>query len=82
MSVLLCSTLPKAGINRNFPRKVIYTPPDFLGLGIVHPWYSQHLGHIQLIMEECITQSITGDLIKANLEKITIGNGLTRIPDR
>jgi hypothetical protein len=76
MSILLCSTLPKAGINRNFPRKVVYTPPEFLGLGIVHPWYSQQLGHIQIIMEECSTQSITGDLIKANLEQLRLEMGL------
>ena len=38
--------LPKSGIVRTFPRSVLYASPSHNGLGIMHPYYHQHIKHI------------------------------------
>ncbi|HEY9818173.1 MAG TPA: hypothetical protein V6D20_20565, partial [Candidatus Obscuribacterales bacterium] len=51
-SPILAICLPRSGISRNFPRTVAFSPTEFQGLGIMHPWYQQELSHIQALLEE------------------------------
>ena len=43
MVPILKASLPRSGIERNFPRDVLYGPKRMQGFGILHPWYHQEI---------------------------------------
>ena len=75
MSPILQATLPKAGIVRTFPHSVLYASKKFSGLGILHPFYHQHIKHIHTCLEQCITKSITKNLLHTNTEQLCLELG-------
>lgn len=76
MAPLLQTTLPRSGIVRTFPRDVLYAPDQFMGMGIMHPFYRQNLKHLELVMKETLQPSITADLLKAILEQLRLEIGI------
>ena len=75
MAPVLQATLPKSGIVRTFPHTVLYASQKFSGLGIIHPFYHQHLKHIHTCLEQTTTQSITRNLIHTNTEQLRLELG-------
>jgi hypothetical protein len=67
--------LPRSGYARNFPRAVLYGPKDFLGLGIIHPWYHQELSHLQVCMEELNRHSLLSDMLHTSFEQLRLEIG-------
>jgi hypothetical protein len=76
MKPLLKSTLPKAGIVRSFPRDILYSPSNFTGMGLMHPFYKQNLRHLELVLGETLRPSITAELLSAALEQLRLESGL------
>jgi hypothetical protein len=76
MAPLLRVVLPRSGIARTFPRDLLYAPPTLTGMGIVHPFYKQNLKHLDLVLRETLTNSITSDLIRAILEQHRLEIGI------
>ena len=75
MAPVLQATLPKSGIVRTFPHTVLYASQKFSGLGIIHPFYHQHLKHIHTCLEQTTTQSITNNLIHTNTKQLRLELG-------
>jgi hypothetical protein len=76
MSPLLAAALPTSGINRKYPFVIVYSPLKFQGLGIIHPFYRQEINHLSSILQETSMPSITGDLLRANMEQLRLEVGL------
>ena len=70
MAPILTSALPRAGIDRSFPRDILYGPTNLQGFGILHPWYHQELTHLLVCLKQTYLGGITGLLISASLEHI------------
>jgi hypothetical protein len=70
MSPLLAAALPTSGINRKYPVVIVYSPLQFQGLGIIHPFYHQEITHLSSVLRESSMPSITGDLLHANMEQL------------
>ena len=67
---LLKAYLPKAGINRNFPRDILYGNADLHGLGLKNIYLVQGISHICNIVAHLWNKSITGHLIQQCLEQL------------
>lgn len=76
MVPLLQATLPRSGIVRTFPRDVLYSPDNFTGFGIMHPYHRQHLKHLDLVLRETLKPSITSDLLKSIVEQLRLEIGI------
>ena len=76
MAPILLSGLPRAGIDRNFPRAILYGPKSLQGFGIMHPWYHQELTHLKDCIKSTYHGGITGSLITASLEQLRLEVGL------
>ena len=76
MSPILQSVLPRSGIVRTFPRVVVYSPKLYSGLGLMHPFYRQHLKHLVLVLRETQKEDITADLLAATIEQLRLESGL------
>jgi hypothetical protein len=53
---ILLASLPKAGLDRSFPRDILFGPSSLQGFGIMHPWYNQELTHLLV----CLKQTTVG----------------------
>ncbi len=69
------SGLPKIQLASNFPRKVLYGPKKFQGMGIMHPFYTQELSHLALCLHEGESDTITGELLRASMEQLQLELG-------
>jgi hypothetical protein len=76
MAPLLKSTLPCSGVVRTVPRDLLYGPDTFTELGIVHPYYKQNLKHLDLVLRETLTPSITSDLLRSTIEQLKLEIGI------
>ena len=76
MQPILNCILPKLGINRKFPRKLVYAPEKFSGLGIQHPYFTQHFRQLGAILQEAQREGITSNIIKANFEQARLECGI------
>ena len=77
MAPVLKVALPYAHVSRNFPRSVVYGPKAMMGLGKSNIYVRQGVTHICTLQKFLNTDTITGELIRANIEgtKIHIGIG-------
>ena len=73
---ILKSVIPRMGYVRSFPHKVVYSPVDLCGLGVLHPWHNQHLSQMKVLLQETALPTITGDLIRASFELLRLEIGL------
>ena len=76
MTPLLHSHLPKAGINRNFPRALLYGTKEYGGLGLHDPYLLQGIHHIADIMEHTWKQTPTGHFLQCNIESMKAELGI------
>jgi hypothetical protein len=76
MTPILRASLPRAGIDRTFPRDILFGPSDMQGFGILHPWYHQAIAHLLVCLKQTTIGGITGSLISASLEQLRLEVGL------
>jgi hypothetical protein len=76
MSPILTQGLPKANIERHFPRAVLYGPIELQGFGVMHPWHHQELLHLITLIDQLISNSLTGQLLTVSLEQMILEVGL------
>jgi hypothetical protein len=69
MRPILKAALPKAGYNRNFPKEVIHGPTSLLGTDIHHPYTTQLIAHLDILLWHGGQETITGQLLTGNLER-------------
>ena len=68
MDQILKAALPRANIVHNFARAVLYGPTQYQGLGLHDPFISQGIRHIKDIVEQQWKDTISGRLIRMNIE--------------
>ena len=84
IKIFLGTLLSKAGIARTFPRLGVFSSGRFQGLGLEHPYYTQKIKHINVLMGVEGLNNQTASLLKAAWEECqeesgVIGN-LTKAP--
>ena len=75
MAPVLRSFLPQMGLNRNFPRDLLYSPKEIQGLDVKSPYIVQGIHHVSDIAEHQWKQTLTGKLLQCNLEQLRIEIG-------
>ena len=84
LSVFMGHLLQKSGFASSFPRKQIFSPIKFHGLGLKHPYYLQQIIHLKTLVSQIDSKSHTGSLLRAAYEECRIESGckgnLTDIP--
>jgi hypothetical protein len=81
MSPLLHAALPAAGICRSFPRVLVYAPTKYYGLGVPNLYTEQGYSHItQILRHAHKPHSITGQLLRASMEQLSLELGLPGTP--
>ena len=75
MWILLNSFLPKAGINRNIKRDVLYGPIAYQGLGLKDMYLTQGIAHVCDIVEHSWKSTISGHFIEMCLEQLRLEIG-------
>lgn len=68
--------LPKVQVSSKYPKRLMYGPKEFQGLGIMHPFLHQELMHVAACIHEGERETITGELIRAGLEQMQLETGL------
>ena len=76
MAPILLSGLPRSGIDRKFPRAVLYGPRNLQGFGILHPWFHQEIKHLITCVQHSLLSTITRSLITATTEQIRLELGM------
>jgi hypothetical protein len=77
MAPILEVTLPHSHICRTYPRAVVYGPKSLMGLGKTDLYVKQGATQIGLVQQYLHTDTITGELLRANVEaiKMFLGTG-------
>jgi hypothetical protein len=77
MAPILMSGLNALGIQRYLPRAVVYAPLKYQGLAIPNLYVETGIQHITLLLQETLTNSPTGLLLRMSIEavKVEIGVG-------
>ena len=76
-SPLLQAALPAAGICRTFPRVLVHAPLRYQGPGLPDLYTEQGIPHILMVLHHVHhKQDITGQLLRASLEQLTLELGL------
>lgn len=76
MVPILRAGLPRSGIDRSFPRAVLFGPTILQGMGVMHPWYHQESTHLMTCLQQTVIGGSTGSLILASLEQLRLEVGL------
>jgi hypothetical protein len=76
MAPILNVALPQSKVCRTFPRKVVYGPKSMMGLGKNDLYLKQGALQIGLFQQYIHTDTITGELLRANAEIIKIHLGI------
>jgi exonuclease III len=72
---LLQSILPRAGVNRNIHRSILYGPIERQGLGARDPYLLQGIYHVRDMQEHLWKNTSTGKFHKINLEQLRLEIG-------
>lgn len=72
---ILRNFLPKSGINRYVKRDILYGTPELQGFGLKNPYLLQGIKHVSDMVENLWKESITGHLLRANLEQLRLEIG-------
>ena len=78
MAPILDVTLPYSQVCRKYPRTVVYGPKSLMGLGKTELYIRQGVTQIGLIQQYLHTDTITGELLRANIEATKIHLGIGR----
>jgi hypothetical protein len=73
---ILKAGLLRSGIERNFPRDILFGPKCLQGFGILHPWYHQEIMHLLVCLKQTTIGGITGHQISASMEQMRLEAGL------
>ena len=76
MVPILQEGLSRSGIDRSFPRAVLFGPTILQGMGVMHPWHHQEITHLVTCLQQTVIGGITGSLISASLEQLRLEVGL------
>ena len=72
---LLKQLLPKAGINRNMNREIVYATYNSQGLNVKNPYIIQGTSHITDLTEHLWKKTVTGHMMRVALEHLRIELG-------
>ena len=75
MTPVLNHFLPKAGVNRNIPRDILYALAEIQGFDLKDPYLVQGIEHTKDISEHLWKKSLTGKLSRCNLEQLRMEMG-------
>jgi hypothetical protein len=73
---IIKAALPKAGYNQNFPKEVLHGPMSLLSADIHHPYTTQLIAHLDILLRHGGQETITGQLLTGNLETTKLELGL------
>jgi hypothetical protein len=77
LAPILHYCLPALGICRNFPRHLVFSTLDYMGVNIPHLYYIQEISRIKdIIYFHTFNATLTGRLYKTSMELIFIEIGL------
>ena len=76
MSPILSVALPQSQVCRTFPRDVVYGPKSLMGLGKTDLHVRQGTSQISVLHQYLQTDTITGELLRSNIEALKIHLGL------
>jgi hypothetical protein len=72
---MLEAGLPRSGIQKKLARVLVHGPLDVQGLGIPHPHTTQLIQHIQAILRHGTRPTLTGHLLRCNMESLQLELG-------
>lgn len=70
MQPTLQEAIPKMGLNRTFPRKVIFSLCKFQGLKIPHIFTMQSIQHLKAIINHQLNPNLTKELYNSTFESL------------
>lgn len=76
MAPVLHYLLPAIGVCRNFPRKLVYAPEKYMGLGIRNLYTVQETMRATDILSQVFRRSTSGRLYRSSLELLLIELGM------
>ncbi len=77
ISPALMDALPRANIDRHFPRSILHAPTRYQGLGLPHPWHMMQVEHLITLLEQTAHKSsLTGGLLIVSLEQLRLELGI------
>ena len=76
MAPILDVALPNAQVCRTYPRAVVYGPKSLMGLGKTDLYVKQGTMQIGMLHQYLHTETMTGELLRANIEAIKIHIGM------
>ena len=76
MAPILDVALPQSHICRTFPRAAVYGPKSLMGLGKTDLYVRQGTTQIAILQQYLQTNTITGELLRANIEAVKMHLGM------
>ena len=67
---LLPALLNSLGIARTFPRSLLFMPTCLQGIGLFHPFFTQHLSQLEPLLSETYSLSNLGTSITCAAEEV------------
>lgn len=84
MTPILKYLLPAIGVCHNFPRTLVYSLEQYMGIGVKHLHTTQEIYRIEDILSHVYQKSTTGQLYRTSLEllhiEVGMGTALHQIP--
>ena len=78
MRPTIMAALPRLGLNRYFPRTVLFSPLKYQGYGLKHFHTLQTIAHLLSIIDHQLIPSITTSLFKGSFENLYLHLGVGR----
>ena len=66
------ATMNSASMVRNMPHAIFYGPENYQGLKFYHPYFLQEITHIMILVQESVSQSQTGILLRVCAEAFRV----------
>jgi hypothetical protein len=79
MAPILHYGLPAMGICRSFPRKIVFAPTKYMGLGFKHLYTIQEIARIKDIIHHSFQHTTTGHLYVTSMELLLLELGMGTI---
>ena len=76
IKIFISTLLSRSGIVRTFPRDAVFSSERFQGLGLAHPYYTQKIKHINILMGMEGLNNQTKSLLKAAWEECQLESGV------
>jgi hypothetical protein len=73
-------SLQKSGMSSKFPHNVLYSPSLYQGLNIYNPKFWEGIKKISTHIQESVSQSSTGSLIRLTAEGLRLELGIPKTP--